>query len=211
MTRAGPPTRKDRREQIRRDLLGAATRVFAAKGYRAATVAEIAAEAGYTTGAVYSNFAGKKQLFEAIISEQTRKQLEIASSLGHAGAGTGQLARPLLEMDPDSRQVWLLWLDSILDTARRGSAPGPGAEIERSTRASITKILADQIPALDNPAVLASALQALWRGWLLGAMAAGQSDPQGFAQAIKWMISGAGNPGGTGPNRGLPMRTDATP
>src|SRR5258708_6351042 len=137
MTRAGPPTRKDRREQIRRDLLAAATRVFAARGYQAATVAEIAAEAGYTTGAGYSHFAGKKQLFEAILSEQTHKQLEIASSLGHASADTERLARPLLEMDPDGRRVWLLWLDSILDTARRGSAPNPGAEIERSTRASI--------------------------------------------------------------------------
>jgi AcrR family transcriptional regulator len=202
MTRAGPPTRKDRREQIRRDLLAAATRVFAAKGYQAATVAEIAAEAGYTTGAVYSNFAGKKQLFEAILSEQARQQLEIASSLGHASAGTERLARPLLEMDPDSRRVWLLWLDSILDTARRGSAPNPGAEIERSTRASIAKILASQLPALDNPAVLASALQALWRGWLLGAIATGQSDPQGFVQAINWMISGAGNPRRTGPAEG---------
>lgn len=66
MTRAGPPTRKDRREQIRRDLLAAATRVFAAKGLPGCRRRR--SRCGYTTGAVYSNFAGEANNPEVLAS-----------------------------------------------------------------------------------------------------------------------------------------------
>ena len=53
---------------VRNAMVDAATRVFANKGYAAATMKEIAAEAGYTAPAFYNYFAGKEQLFEALLS-----------------------------------------------------------------------------------------------------------------------------------------------
>ena len=44
--------------------MAAAKDVFAAKGYEGASVADIAAEAGYTKGAVYAAFPSKKTLKE---------------------------------------------------------------------------------------------------------------------------------------------------
>lgn len=55
-------------EQTRADLLAAAFRVVAAKGYEAASVADIAKEAGYTKGALYSHFASKRDLFVAMVT-----------------------------------------------------------------------------------------------------------------------------------------------
>ncbi|MBM4358085.1 MAG: TetR/AcrR family transcriptional regulator [Deltaproteobacteria bacterium] len=49
-------------------MVDAATRVFAQKGYDAATMKEIAAEAGYTAPAFYNYFEGKEQLFEALLA-----------------------------------------------------------------------------------------------------------------------------------------------
>src|SRR5207237_4474936 len=49
-------TQSERREQTRRGLLEAARRVFGARGYGAATLEEIAGEAGGTRGALYYNF-----------------------------------------------------------------------------------------------------------------------------------------------------------
>jgi AcrR family transcriptional regulator len=40
------------------------------------SVEEVAAEAGYTTGAVYSNFAGKEELFLALYAREVEKRLE---------------------------------------------------------------------------------------------------------------------------------------
>ena len=51
--------RQERRAQTRAALLDAAERLWAERGIRGASLDEIAAQAGLTKGAVYSNFAGK--------------------------------------------------------------------------------------------------------------------------------------------------------
>ena len=60
-------TRAERRAQTRAALLDAAARVFAERGFGGASVEAIAAEAGYTRGAFYSNFASKEELFVALL------------------------------------------------------------------------------------------------------------------------------------------------
>jgi AcrR family transcriptional regulator len=59
-------TRAERREQTRDDLIAAADRLFVSGGFHATSLDQIAAEAGYTKGAVYSNFASKEDLFFAV-------------------------------------------------------------------------------------------------------------------------------------------------
>ncbi|HWH92990.1 MAG TPA: TetR/AcrR family transcriptional regulator [Baekduia sp.] len=56
-------TRKQRQEHTRRRLLDAAGRVFARRGLMQASVDEVAADAGFTKGAVYANFESKEELF----------------------------------------------------------------------------------------------------------------------------------------------------
>src|SRR5437588_612883 len=78
--RSGPDTapRLDRRtraarqegREARDELLSAALRVFARRGYREAGVDEIAAEAGYSKGALYWHFSGKQELLVALIDER---------------------------------------------------------------------------------------------------------------------------------------------
>jgi AcrR family transcriptional regulator len=62
-------TREERKAQTRADLLGAARQVFLERGFHGATLDEIAEAAGYTKGAVYSNFEGKDALFLAVLDE----------------------------------------------------------------------------------------------------------------------------------------------
>jgi AcrR family transcriptional regulator len=56
--------------EAREELLSAALRVFARRGYRAAGVDEIAAEAGYSKGALYWHFSGKEELLTALLEER---------------------------------------------------------------------------------------------------------------------------------------------
>jgi AcrR family transcriptional regulator len=102
------PTRKRRQEQTRGDLLDAAARVFARRGYHAASVEEIAAEAGYTTGAVYSNFKGKEELFLALADRQVDNRVreilavaETAEGGGEPGAEAAEQFLAFLERDPE--------------------------------------------------------------------------------------------------------------
>lgn len=55
-------TRAESQAQTRQELLDAAEQQFYANGYHATSLAAIAAEAGRTIGAVYSNFEGKEAL-----------------------------------------------------------------------------------------------------------------------------------------------------
>ena len=56
--------------EARAELLSAALRVFARRGYRDASVDEIAAEAGYSKGAVYWHFSGKAELLTTLLEER---------------------------------------------------------------------------------------------------------------------------------------------
>jgi len=53
-------SRQERKAQTRERLLDAAAQVFAQRGFEAASLDEVAAAAGYTKGAVYSNFAARR-------------------------------------------------------------------------------------------------------------------------------------------------------
>jgi AcrR family transcriptional regulator len=101
-------TRKERQEQTREELVGAAAKVFARRGYYQATVEEIAAEAGFSTGAVYSNFDGKEELFLALADRQVLDRVAEIEAVAGAAEGNGDAGleaaeqfRAFLENDPD--------------------------------------------------------------------------------------------------------------
>jgi AcrR family transcriptional regulator len=68
-------------------LLAAALRVFLARGYHAATLEQIADEAGFSKGVVYSRFDSKADLFLALLTER------IAGRAAQNAAAAGPLAR----------------------------------------------------------------------------------------------------------------------
>jgi AcrR family transcriptional regulator len=57
-------------------ILSAATRVFSRRGYQAATVDNIAEEAGTSMGAFYHHFPSKEALFRAILDDNIRRSLD---------------------------------------------------------------------------------------------------------------------------------------
>jgi len=58
--------RVERKEETRAELVAAATRVFVERGFHAASLEQMAREAGYSTGAIYWHFGGKDELFLAV-------------------------------------------------------------------------------------------------------------------------------------------------
>ena len=62
-------SRVEKQARTRTELIATAAKVFARRGYSGASVEEIVEEAGYSHGAVYSNFDGKADLFLAVFEE----------------------------------------------------------------------------------------------------------------------------------------------
>jgi AcrR family transcriptional regulator len=68
-------TRREQQERTRCRLLEAAGRVFARRGLANASVDEVAADAGFTKGAVYANFGSKEELFLAMLDARFAERL----------------------------------------------------------------------------------------------------------------------------------------
>jgi AcrR family transcriptional regulator len=68
-------TREESRQRTRERLLDAAAEVFNRLGYHGASLEAVAEAAGYTKGAVYSNFATKGELFAALLRRYTDQRL----------------------------------------------------------------------------------------------------------------------------------------
>jgi AcrR family transcriptional regulator len=71
-----PLTPERRRQQTRDYLLEAAARVFAERGFHGASLDEVAAAAGFTKGAVYSNFKNKEELFLALLEANQQREMD---------------------------------------------------------------------------------------------------------------------------------------
>jgi AcrR family transcriptional regulator len=67
-TRA-PTRRALAKQQTRLKVLAAARRLFSEQGYEGATIRDIAAAAGMSTGAVFANFTDKSDLFREIMHD----------------------------------------------------------------------------------------------------------------------------------------------
>ena len=78
-------TRAEQAERNRVLVLDAARQVFLARGYHNATLEQIADEAGFSKGVVYSQFASKADLFLALldtrIAERAEENARLAESL----------------------------------------------------------------------------------------------------------------------------------
>ena len=118
--RTQPPARLRRpgRAAVRRRLLDAALEVFAERGYASANLDQVAAAAGLTKGAIYSNFASKDDLFFAMMHDQARRRVEAVRAALEAGAGAPRgeqslhdIGRLLTAAFTEQRQWQLVFLD----------------------------------------------------------------------------------------------------
>jgi AcrR family transcriptional regulator len=69
-------SRAERQQRTRGELVDAAERLFIKHGFHAASLDAVAAEAGFTKGAVYSNFASKEDLFFAVYERRVDRRVE---------------------------------------------------------------------------------------------------------------------------------------
>ena len=81
MTTTTRLTHAERKRRTREGLVAAALRVFLEHGFHGASLDEIAEQAGYSKGAVYSNFAGKDELFLAVLDAQFERRARVLAGV----------------------------------------------------------------------------------------------------------------------------------
>ncbi|MDQ3933678.1 MAG: TetR/AcrR family transcriptional regulator [Actinomycetota bacterium] len=114
--------RRQPRAQTRQDLLDAAARVIARRGLHGASVEAVSEEAGFSTGAVYSNFASKEAMFLALYEERIeRRRRELREAVERAGGRAAGLAAAAGNASASlgrERDWFLLYFEFALHAAR---------------------------------------------------------------------------------------------
>lgn len=114
-------TREQSRDQTRGRLLSAAHAIFMKKGCVAASVEDIAAAAGYTRGAFYSNFGSKTDLlFELLKRDHGVVEMKL-QRIFEVGGTREEMERTVLAYYRQvyrKRESFLLWTEAKLQAAR---------------------------------------------------------------------------------------------
>jgi AcrR family transcriptional regulator len=96
-------SRKESQLQTREQLLDAALEVFSRQGYHAASVDEIAERAGFSKGAVYSNFSSKEDLLLALIDRRFASEVQGYPEIVRLMRDNSQAG----DQDTDVKEIWL--------------------------------------------------------------------------------------------------------
>lgn len=144
--------RRERQERTRTALLQAAQRLWAERGVHGASLDEVAAAAGLTKGAVYSNFTGKTDLLMALLERYTRDRLgaevcdlvrETDRPLAERFHRVGEAYRNRIGTE-DARLLALLLVEFWLYGMRDYAAGWRNAQWYEERRAHLARHLADE-------------------------------------------------------------------
>jgi len=92
----------------RREILEAALRIFARKGYSAATMADITRESGLTRGGIYWHFSSKWEIFLEMFREHRRHNLALWDRIEEIGLTRDALVEGgLIFMDELIKNPWV--------------------------------------------------------------------------------------------------------
>jgi AcrR family transcriptional regulator len=144
---AQKPTKRQRptRAQTRQRLLEAAGEVFAQRGYDRASLDDVAAAAGLTKGAVYSSFAGKDELFYALMRERIDERLALVTTAverqGTVRDITSDAAGGVAELMSSQRDWHLLFIEFWARAVRDPELHDEFARERRSVRGLIAQFL----------------------------------------------------------------------
>lgn len=115
-----------RRPETRAKLLEAAASLFASGGYGATSIGEICRKAGYTSGAFYSNFESKEELFFALFEAHAERAIESIKQRLDALSGDdltiSDLIEPFAELGPEERDWFLISAEFTLHALRNPDA-----------------------------------------------------------------------------------------
>lgn len=156
----------------RDQLLAAASRVFARAGYHGASMGEIAAEAGFSKGALYWSFASKEELFFALLDEldeQLRTVIAAAGAMPKEQERAGELSRGISVVLTDARDLVLLFHEYSALAVRDPKVAARYAQRNARLRAEIVAAVRQRHETIDVPLTmpaedLATALIALVDG-----------------------------------------------
>lgn len=172
--------RTEHQALTRNRVMDAGGKLFAVHGFGGTSVAMIAEQAGVTTGAIYSNFEGKLDLFAAVVERRMVRQAEDYRALYSGGDTPAERLQSgadrwmeMIEDEPEYFPLFVeVWRVSLRDEGVRERLRGAYRDLIRELASLIREGSTEAWPEMDDEAVeaFASIICALADGIALGRM-----------------------------------------
>jgi AcrR family transcriptional regulator len=129
-------TREESRAQTRAKLIAVGRLHFLRYGLGGAVAEQIAEDAGYSRGALYSNFDGKEELFLAVIHQQEARRFEVFRSILNKESSSKEKLRTLRDTFADwvtDRDWIVLYAEFEVEALRNERIRKSFVELHRQT------------------------------------------------------------------------------
>jgi AcrR family transcriptional regulator len=183
-------------EQNHERVLEAARRVFLARGFHVATLDQIANEAGFSKGVIYSHFASKADMFLALLERRIAERTAVNATIAEGFDGLDDFEELLASLVEASKidPAWqLLVIEFRVTAARDRELNRRYAELHRRTLAGIAGLLERLferagVTPVDDPLELARHVIAFENGSVLEDAAARRLDVSELAAPLRRVI-----------------------
>jgi len=188
-----PKVSQQHRDARREQILAAARRAFLRDGFHATSMQDLFAEAGLSSGAVYSYFASKDDVIAAIAEQNMRGVTEMITDIAtqHPVRPVGEVLAEIMEMlrvrdaqDGLGKLTVIVWSEAV----RNPALAARFAALITQLRASLAEVITQRrgsLPA-DVPADrLAATLLSVVPGYLLQLALLGPAATEGLPDAVR--------------------------
>jgi AcrR family transcriptional regulator len=194
MRHVNPSRRRTPRSEVRERILTAAMTTFASEGFAGATIDMIADAAGFTKGAVYSNFGSKDDLFFALLDAEVRARAALITKLTEqVGASDGPesaaaaVGKALMQAIRENTDYQLLFVEYWLRAARDPQIRARFAKHRRTLIDRTMKAIIDPAALAGtglSPEALTTLLVALMNGFAIEEIIAPGTVPPDLLGAV---------------------------
>ena len=202
-----PKISQQHRDARRDQILAAARRCFLRDGFHSTSMQDLFAEAGLSSGAVYSYFASKDDVIVAVAEESMRDVVEMFHAIagqrpgrpvGAAMAEAMELVRAKDTRDGFGKLAVLVWSEAL----RNPELAAKFAALVAEVRADLTEVVRDQqgsgkLPGDVPASALADALVCMLPGYVLQLAVFGAPAVDAVPGAVRalWPLSVQPGPG----------------
>lgn len=144
-----PSKREKQKEERRRQILEAALRVFSEKGFHAANVSDVAAEAGVSQGTIYWYFESKDELLTAAIvsvfEELGQESLAGLSQFDTAADKLRALGQGMEFLAEEGENLFALFLSYWTSTGQREEAAGIWIDVLERYKDAVVAVIEEGV------------------------------------------------------------------
>jgi len=185
-------------EEKRRQIVAAAVRAFARRGYHTCRVADVAEEAGVAHGLIYHYFTSKEELLETIFRETWSELLQAMREVEESGQPAGEQLRQVAAIllrswrrQPDLVRVLVREVARSPQVQRRVEELGHAIEaIERIiARGQERAELRADLDARLAGWIFYGAIEEILTAWVLGRLPDGDEDVARAERTVVALLS----------------------